>query len=170
MNDEAGYREFVNAHQQRLLRTAWLLTGSWTEAEDLVQTALVRCWPHWDRLVRQGSPEAYVRRAVTTSFISSRRRLWRREVATAAEDMPEAVHHGQMDRSDLRASLLHAVRSLPPRQRAVVALRYLQDMSEQEVADAMSCSVGTVKSQTSKALRSLRALPGLRPDLVGDLA
>ena len=160
MPDEVAYREYVGAHQQRLLRTAWLLTGDWAEAEDLVQTALVRCWPHWDRLARQGSPDAYVRRAVVNSFRSSRRRFWSREIATST--LPEPAVDGGESASDLRSDLIAAVRRLPPRQRAVIALRYLEDMTEQQVADALSCSVGTVKSQTSKALQTLRLLGGLQ--------
>lgn len=163
---EADYRRYVQAHQTRLLRVAWLLTGNWAEAEDLVQTALIRCWPHWERVTRQGSPDAYVRRAVVTAFLSSRRRFWHREVPTdALPDQP-----AQEAASETRSALLELVRSLPPRQRAVIALRFLDDMSERDVADALNCSVGTVKSQTSKALSALRALPDLRALISGDIA
>lgn len=159
MSLEEDFREFVAARQRGLLRTAWLLTGDWTAAEDLVQTALMRAWPHWRRLAGQGAAERYVRRIMVNSFNSGWRRRWRRETPTS--DLPHGHAPDAYGAVDLRQSLAAAVRALPPRQRAVVALRFFDDLTEAQIADVMGVAVGTVKSQTSKALASLRTNPAL---------
>ena len=152
-----GFEEFVVARRQALLRTAYLLTGQHQDAEDLVQVALVKAVPHWKKIA--GSPEPYVRRILAREAISRwRGRRWRElssrdlpDVLVAAPDVPE--------REALRTALLR----LAPRQRAVIVLRYYEDLTERETADALGISVGTVKSQSRDALARLR-------DLVPDLA
>ena len=147
------FSAYVEARQRRLLRTAWLLTGDWASAEDLVQTSLVKVWPRFEALAAQGDPDAYVRQVVFRTFVSWRRTAWRRErpvpgyVDVAA---PEQDH-------DLALVLREVLPLLPPRQRAVVVLRYLEDLSEQQTAQVLGCSVGTVKSQASRGLAQLRS-------------
>ena len=158
MDAAEDFRRFVEHRQRSLLRTAWLLTGDWHTAEDLVQTALVRAWPHWERVARGGGADAYVRRVMVNKSLDWRRRRWRGEVPT--EVLPDRSGAVGPD-VDVRHVLLRAVGSLPPRQRAVLVLRYLDDVSEADTAAAMGCSVGTVKSQAAKALAALRRHPGL---------
>ena len=151
------FAEFVAARQRALLRGAWLLTGDWASAEDLVQTALVRSWPHWRRLPDEHAAEAYVRRVMLNTYSSWWRRRWRGETPTA--DLPDRAAPG--DDTDLRAALVASLRLLPKRQRAVVVLRFFDDLTEANAAEALGCSVGTVKSQTAKALATLRRDPRL---------
>jgi RNA polymerase sigma-70 factor (sigma-E family) len=151
---EPDFREFVLARRKPLLRTAWLLTGDWHAAEDLVQTALVRCYPHWRRFAAN-NPDAYVRRAIVNVYASSWRRRWRGEIPTA--NLPEiSVEPDEYSAVDQRHVVLTALGQLPPRQRATLVLRYYEDLSEAETAVTLGCSVGTVKSQTAKALAQLR--------------
>lgn len=149
---EADFRAFVTARQDRLLRTAWLLTGDWPAAEDLVQTALARAWPHWGRVMGTAAAEAYVRTVLLNSFRKAWRRRWSGEVPTAA--LPE--HRAAATDVDGRLGLQRALAELPPRQRAVVVLRYFEDLSVAETAAALGVAGGTVKSQTAKALLHLR--------------
>lgn len=157
MDVEEDFRHFVVARQRSLLRTAWLLTGDWGKAEDLVQTALVRAWPRWGRVAAAGTPEAYVRRIMMNKAVDWRSRRWHGEVPT--EVLPEL--HSIGPDLDVRCALLDALRRLPPRQRAVVVLRYFDDVSEADTALVLGCSVGTVKSTASRALAALRRQPGL---------
>lgn len=158
MTTEEDFRTFVAARQGPLRRAAWLLTGDAGLAEDLVQTALIRSWPHWHKLTRDGAAEAYVRRTMLTTYSSWWRRKWRSEVPGP---VPESVGADPMAAVDVTASVRCALLSLPPRQRAAVVLRYFEDLSELQTAEALGCSVGTVKSQTSRALAALRSFPGL---------
>lgn len=158
MDIDEDFRSFVVAKQRTLLRTAWLLVGDDQRAEDLVQTALVRAWPHWRRVVSNGAgPEAYVRRVMVNLAVDWRRRRWHGEVSTQV--LPETASTG--GDVDLRLALVAALRRLPPRQRAVVVLRFFDDVSTAGTAEALGVSVGTVKSTTAKALASLRRAPGL---------
>jgi RNA polymerase sigma-70 factor (sigma-E family) len=148
---------FVRAASPALLRAAWLLAGDWPAAEDLVQTAFEKTWPRWDRLVDDRHRLAYLHRVLTNAFLRGKRRRWLGEVATG--DLP---HRAASDGSEdlvLRASVVAAVRELPPRQRTVIALRYLADLTEAQTAAAMHCSTGTVKSYSARALAALRADP-----------
>jgi RNA polymerase sigma-70 factor (sigma-E family) len=149
----AGFAEFVGARGQALQRTAYLLTNDWALAEDLVQTALARAYPRWGRIVRD-DPEAYVRRIVVNTWSSWWRRRWRGEVPT--QELPEHAAADVFAASDRRDALRVALERLPRRQRAIVVLRYHEDMSEAQVAHALGISVGTVKSQASRALAKLR--------------
>lgn len=138
-----------------------MLTGNEATAEDLVQTALANTWARWPRVERQDAPEAYVRRVMLSTFLTWNRRRWRDEVPVAAVPDRVAIGNAFAD-ADRRRSVLDALRELPRRQRAVVVLRFLEDLSEAQAADALGCSVGTVKSQTSKALARLRNCKQLR--------
>ncbi len=163
----ASFDEYVAARGADLLRTAYLLTGDHHRAEDLVQTALSKVWPRWDHVVaaEATSPHAYVRRVMLTTYIAWWRRRWTGEQPT--EHLPD---HGGRDESEvvaLRRDLLLALAALPRGQRAVVVLRYFEDLTEVQTAEVLGCSVGTVKSQASKALAKLRIDPALAPE--GDL-
>jgi RNA polymerase sigma-70 factor (sigma-E family) len=154
MGEQVAFQDFVVARRRALLRTAWLLTGDWHTAEDLVQTALMRCYPHWQRIASD-NPDAYVRKAIVNAHASSWRRRWHGERPTA--DLPDRPGSDEYGAADARRLLITALRRLPARQRAVVVLRYYEDLSEAETAAALGCSLGTVKSQAAKALASLRA-------------
>jgi RNA polymerase sigma-70 factor (sigma-E family) len=150
-----GFRAFVANRSAALVRSAWLLTGNEASAQDLVQTALAKTWVRWPTVIRQDAPEAYVRRVMVTTYLTWSRRRWRGERPVA--DLPElAESHDDFAVSDLRGAVHDALRSLPPRQRAVVVLRYFDDLTEAATAQLLGCSVGTVKSQTSSALAKLR--------------
>ncbi|SBT51114.1 SigE family RNA polymerase sigma factor [Micromonospora narathiwatensis] len=156
-----GFDDFVVTRSPRLLRTAFLLTRDWVSAEDLLQTALARAWEAWRRI--DGDPEPYVRRIIVNAYASSWRRRWRGELPTA--DLPETVveadpHAGLDDRD----RLWRALGRLPRRQRAVLVLRYFEDLSEVEIAGVLGCSVGTVKSQASRAVAKLRLDGTLTPE------
>jgi len=154
---DAGRRvpfdEFVAVRGQALQRTAYLLTGDWALAEDLLQTALTRAYPRWSRIERD-DPEAYVRKAIVNTWSSWWRRKWRGEAPT--ERLPETVAPDAFADADRRDAVRDALRRLPPKQRAVIVLRFHEDMTEAQVAALLGIAVGTVKSQTSKALASLR--------------
>lgn len=152
--EERGFRDFVVARQGALLRRAWLLTGDWASAEDLVQSALLRVWPRWGRVTASGQEDAYVRRVMLNLYLSGRRRRWTREAPTA--QLPEPVAVDGYGDVDVRVVLIRAVAALPPRQRAVIVLRFVEDLSELQTAHALGCAPGTIKSQTSKALATLR--------------
>ncbi|WP_354637124.1 SigE family RNA polymerase sigma factor [Kitasatospora camelliae] len=151
--DWAGFEEFVAVCGPRLLRSAWLLTGDRHLAEDLLQTALARCWPKWRRIADE-HPEAYVRRAMVRVHASWWRRRWRLEVPH--EFLPEEAGTDRYEEVELGHTVVQALRRLPRRQRAVVVLRYLEDRSVEETAALLDCSPGTVKSQSAKALSALR--------------
>ncbi|MEV5355821.1 MULTISPECIES: SigE family RNA polymerase sigma factor [unclassified Streptomyces] len=150
------FEEFVEACGPRLLRMAWLLTGDAHLAEDLLQTALAKVWPKWPRIARE-HPEAYVRKTLLTTHASWWRRRWRGEVPHG--EVPDRPAGGDpFTGVDLEQALSVTVRQLPPRQRAVLVLRYFEDLSIEETADVLGCRPGTVKSQAAKALRTLRGL------------
>jgi RNA polymerase sigma-70 factor (sigma-E family) len=155
--DRAGFDAFVTGRSPALLRTAYLLVRDRTLAEDLLQTALVKAWFAWDRL--EGDPEPYVRRVLVTTQISWWRRRWRGEIPT--DELPDSSS-GTRDQ-EAAQDLWLAVGHLPPRQRAVVVLRFFEDLTEADTAALLGCSVGTVKSQCSKALAALRLDPAVRP-------
>ena len=161
--DHASFDDFVASRSTRLLRTAYLLTHDRALAEDLVQTALSKAWFAWGRI--DGQPEAYVRRIMVNTYSSWWRRRWNGEEATAElPEHPAGASHGPDDvRVDERTDLWRALERLPKRQRAVVVLRFYEDLSEAQTAEIMQCSVGTVKSQASRALARLRIDPSLRP-------
>jgi RNA polymerase sigma-70 factor (ECF subfamily) len=153
VDHDDDFRDFVARRQRALLRTARLLTGSWAGAEDLVQSTLVRVWPRWHRLAGQPGAEAYARRVMVNLATDWRHRRWTSEVPT--DPMPDHVRAVARD-SDLPVVLARALLDLPARQRAVVVLRFFDDLSVEDTAAALGCTGGTVKSQTSKALATLR--------------
>ncbi len=157
------FAEYVSVAWTRLLRSAWLLTGDWQLAEDLLQTVLARAHGRWGRL-RTGSPDAYLRAMLATTYLSWRRRRWRGEVPTGA--LPEALDDDQQSTVDLQESVRRALTALPHQQRAVLMLRYHADLTETATAQAMGIAVGTVKAYTARALATLRLDPGLR-ELIG---
>lgn len=149
------FEDFVAARYDSLRRTAYLLTQDAALAEDLVQTVLAKCWLSWGRIK---DPGAYVHRTLVNTYIAWWRRRWNNEHPT--EELPESAHPGEDSLED-RADLGHALRRLPRKMRAVVVLRFYEDLSEAETAHLLNCSVGTVKSQTSRALAKLRIDPSL---------
>lgn len=161
MNEPPGFREFVEARSPALLRTAWMLTGDAALAEDLLQAALARTWPHWSRVVHGGHPDAYVRKVMLRLNASWKSRLWNRERPTASP-APSRLqpHPDEHSRADDRDLLLSALATLPLRQRQVIVLRFFDDLSVESVADLLDISTGTVKSQTAKGLLKLRACIG----------
>jgi RNA polymerase sigma-70 factor (sigma-E family) len=151
------FEDFVLRCGRDLQRRAWLLAGDWQAAEDLVQTALLRIWPTWSRIAGLRDPDAYVRRALMNAFLSEKRLRRSSEVPIArAPDRPGA---DAAELSDTRDVVVTALRALPPRQRAVVVLRYFDDLTEAQVAAALGCRVGTVKGYHSRALTALRRDP-----------
>jgi len=152
------FEQFVAARASALLRTAHLLAGSHHEAEDIVQTVLTRMFVRWRKLGDE-FPEAYARRAIVNAAVNMRQRLRRREISTA--DLPEVTGGDVAEAHAARDTMWRALRRLPPKQRAVLVLRYYDDSTETEIADLLGCSTGTVKSQAAKALAKLRSDPSL---------
>ncbi|WP_169953200.1 SigE family RNA polymerase sigma factor [Microbispora sp. H11081] len=152
--DEAAFDEFLAARSTALLRTAILVCGaSATDAEDMVQSALEKVYRHWPR-IRHDNPEAYARRVVVNGAISkARRRRVIQEITFAQPPETPVESHDP----GLRDVLLTELRKLPPRMRAVLVLRYWEDLSEAETAALLGCSVGTVKSQSARGLARVRA-------------
>lgn len=152
---EAEFTEFVAARGPALLRTAYALTGDEHAAHDLVQGALAKAFTRW-RQIHNG-PEQYVRRIIYNSHISAWRRVRRRELPVA--DLPEQASADEVDSATaVRLALRDALQALPPRQRAILVLRFLEDRSVEETARILGCRTGTVGSQTSRALARLRVL------------
>jgi RNA polymerase sigma-70 factor (sigma-E family) len=147
-----SFAEFVRARSSRLLRTAYLLTHDWPLAEDLLQTSLVKAWGAWRRI--DADPEPYVRRILVNTYSTWWRRRWLAEQPVAT--VPESALDDQQSALDARDEMWRALGRLPRRQRAVLVLRYFEDLTEAQTADVLGVSVGTVKSQASKALARLR--------------
>jgi RNA polymerase sigma-70 factor (sigma-E family) len=146
------FAEFAAARAGALIRVAYVLTGDQHAAEDLLQTALTKAAAHWGRI--HTAPEAYVRQVIYREQVSSWRRRARRREATMA-DVPDQA--AAVPDTEIRLSLQQALRALPPGKRAVLVLRYFEDLPEAQVASILGCSVGTVRSQTYKALTQLKA-------------
>ncbi|HJQ06108.1 MAG TPA: SigE family RNA polymerase sigma factor [Nocardioides sp.] len=155
--DKVDFDAFVAARSTALLRTAYLLTRDHAQAEDLLQTALTKAWFSWRRI--SGEPEPYVRKILVNTYASWWGRKWNGEVAT--EELPEPGVADATDSTGSAHDLWQALGRLPRRQRAVVVLRYFEDLTETETARVLGCSVGNVKSQCSRALTKLRIDPAL---------
>jgi RNA polymerase sigma-70 factor (sigma-E family) len=160
--DEQDFHDFVVGQWHALLRTAYLLTGDRGEAEDLVQSALVRVHRNWQRIERRDAPAVYARRVLVNLNASIWRRRRLREQPT--EQLPELPDADATEAHALRDELRRACLRLPPRQRAVLVLRYFEDLTEADTAATLGISVGAVKSQTSRGLDRLRVI------LAGDRA
>ncbi|MCX4816296.1 SigE family RNA polymerase sigma factor [Streptomyces sp. NBC_01239] len=157
-DDEREFREFVAARSKPLLHTAYLLTGDWEQARDLLQTALASTARRWSRLRDRQQPETYVRRAIYHAQTDRFRLLsWGKEMVTDKLPDPPAQAVDWADTVVQRHDIMAALRQLPRRQRAVVVLRYFEDLPDPEIAEILGVAQGTVRSQTHKALASLRA-------------
>ncbi|MFG2047271.1 SigE family RNA polymerase sigma factor [Micromonospora sp. NPDC048935] len=166
---EEQFREFVAARSAALLRTAYLLTGDWATAEDLLQTALTKTYLAWKRLGGIEAVEPYARRVMVNTSTSWWRRRWHGERPT--EVLPERAGVDEISQQLDRDLLWRHLRQLPHRQRAVLVLRYYEDMSEAQTAAMLDISPGTVKSQASRALATLRRRMGAdAPDLTATAA
>jgi RNA polymerase sigma-70 factor (sigma-E family) len=150
--EDRQFPEFFTSQYGRLRRLGFLLTGDWAQAEDLAQEALVRVWWRWSLVRRQAHPEAYARKVLVNRHRSLLRRL-RVEARHASQARVEAGDRGQPEQ---RLTVRAAIRRLPARQRAILVLRYHEDLPEREVARLLRIPVGTVKSSTSRALARLR--------------
>ena len=152
---DAQFAEFFEATWPRLFRTTYAVAGDRLLAEDALQTAFAKAYTSWSRVEAAQHPEAYVRRMAVNEVLSVVRRPWFR--AERATEAPEPAPAPSTEaRTVDRDALWQAVCSLPPRQRAVVVLRYYEDLSEAEIAEVLGCSRGTVKSTASSALANLR--------------
>ncbi|MEV0619170.1 SigE family RNA polymerase sigma factor [Nonomuraea sp. NPDC050404] len=154
-----GFADYVAQRGERLRRTAYLLAANWATAEDLVQTALTKAWMAWSRI--EGDPDPYVYRILTNIHASWWRRRWRnelphRQLPDTADPSDFASDAGERD------VLWTAIRGLSKRQRAVVVLHYFDELTLQQCADALGCSLGTVKTQLGRALARLRVNPEIQ--------
>ncbi|MGW9129465.1 SigE family RNA polymerase sigma factor [Streptomyces sp. NPDC055681] len=151
-----GFQEFARVTGPRMFRTALLMCGDWHLAEDLVQTALGKVFASWSRVLRADSPDAYARTVLMRTYFSYRR--LRRSAERPVAALPDAA--APEGDSALRVTLLHALATLPTKDRAVVVLRYWEDRSVKETADALGMSEGSVRVRCTRALTRLRALIG----------
>ena len=153
------FAAFVRGHGERHLRLAVLLTGDWHAAEDLVQASLVKLYQAWPRLETDADPDAYLRRIMVNTHRSWWRTRWRREKPVAA--LPEGTWAGDIaDAHATGAPFRQALARLPRQQRAVLVLRYFEDLPEAEIAALLGCSPGSVKTHAHRGLRALRGLLG----------
>jgi RNA polymerase sigma-70 factor (sigma-E family) len=153
---ESAFRAFALTRRPSLRRTAFLLCGDWHQADDLVQSALVKLYVAWPRIRDKEPPDGYTHRILVRCYLDERRRPWRRESPVETVDDFAAAGRPSDELLDLRAALGR----LPKRQRATLLMRFWLDESVAQTADALGCSEGTVKSQTARALNSLRELLG----------
>jgi RNA polymerase sigma-70 factor (sigma-E family) len=163
---DADFAAYMAARQPSLLRTAYLLTGDRHTAEDLTQTAFAKLYLSWDRVQRRELVDGYVRRILVNEHTSLWRRAWKRN-EHSTDTLPDQafvdVHH-----DGVNEALWEFMQTLPRKQRAVVVLRYYEDLSEAETAQVLGISVGTVKSQASRALAALRSRVQDNPVLAKD--
>jgi RNA polymerase sigma-70 factor (sigma-E family) len=155
------FDEFVAVRLSTLLRYATVLAGDPHAAEDIVQDVLIKAQPRWARISDLDVPEAYVRKMIINELMSTRRQMyarWRRERAHLPNDVDDRTEDVVQ-----RDALVQLLRRLPNRQRIVIALRYFEDMADSDIAALLGCSLGTVRSQASRALATLRVLPALEP-------
>lgn len=162
MSTDEDFEAYVTRHWATLVRTAVFLGCSTQDAEDAVQTTLVGCFRHWDRVRRADQVDAYVHRSLVNSLNKARRRRWRSEVAT--EHLPERPADDDGARVDARADLQRALGRLPRDQHTVLVLRYVADLSEQQVAATLGIPVGTVKSRAARGLAAIDQA-GLREEI-----
>jgi RNA polymerase sigma-70 factor (sigma-E family) len=152
---DTAFAEYFAARSASMRGTAYLLCGDWHRAEDLVQTAFTKLYLVWNRVARHEVLDAYVRRILVRTFLDERRRGWWRRERVGGED---AERPTPPDSAENRLVMLRALAAVPPRQRAVLVLRYWEDLPIDEVAALLGCSAGTVKSQAARGLDTLRGL------------
>lgn len=153
---EAAFRAFAAAEMSGLLRPAYYLTGNWDDAQELVQASLVKMYLAWKRLPADVDHHLYLRKVLVNTFRADLRKGWRRKEVLSVEAGSHAAYDVDLpEERDYQRGLLLA---LAPQQRAVIVLRFLQDLSVRQTADCLGVTEGTVKSQTSDALKSLRAM------------
>jgi RNA polymerase sigma-70 factor (sigma-E family) len=170
VDDDEGFRDFVRARLAGLSRVAYLLTGDHHAAEDLVQAALVKVAARWARVSAADNPDSYVRKVMYHEHVSAWRRRRRHVLEQPIAQPPERPGPRDEAEDAIRRLLLQrALAKLTPRQRAVIVLRFFEDLSEADAAAALGVSTGTVKSQTHHALGRLRALAPELADLINDL-
>ncbi|MFC7529400.1 SigE family RNA polymerase sigma factor [Actinoplanes sp. GCM10030250] len=154
---EAEFREFVGARMESLRGLAYLTCGDWQVAEDAVLSALARLYAKWNRV---GNHDAYARTAVVRAAIDETRRPWWRREQSHSHAMPDPAEPDGTHVVDERLRVREALSGLPPRQRAVLVLRFLEGLSVQQTAEALRCPAGTVKAYTSRGLGALRQILG----------
>lgn len=159
MADDEGFRDFVHARLGWLSRIAYLLAGDRHAAEDLLQNTLIRLSSQWSKVVRAGTPDAYVRKLMYHEHVSAWRRARHLRAEYSTAELPDGAAGPDLAAETVRRLLLEqALAKLTRKQRAVIVLRYFEDLSEADAAEALGVSIGTVKSQTSHALSRLREL------------
>ena len=168
--EATAFTEFMSARSATLFRTAYLVVGDHQLAQDLLQESLIKTYVAWPRLRDVSSAEAYTRKTIVTTAISWRRRRSFHERPT--DVLPDMAVPDPGEAVTTHASMVAQLRTLPPRQRAAIVLRYYEDLSEAQTAEVMGCSVGTVKAQVSTGLKRLRDRSGanLYAALLGDEA
>ncbi|CAM5610113.1 SigE family RNA polymerase sigma factor [Streptomyces griseorubiginosus] len=150
---EREFREFAEARQTQLRRSAYLLCGDWHQAQDLTQTALMKLYAAWGRVTRDGNVDAYARTILTRTFIDQQRKQgWREESVSEPPDLPSTASATP----ELRLMMQEALMELPPRYRAVLVLRFWEDWTVEQTAHALRVSPGTVKSQSARGLARLK--------------
>jgi len=149
------FAEWMGARQPALQRTAYLLAGDHHTAEDLVATTLAKVYLAWDRIDRREAVDAYARRILVNENNSLWRRAWRRR-EISSDEVPDWIEHHDDHDEGSAAQVWRLLATLPPRQRSVLVLRYYEQLSEAEIAEALGVATGTVKSQASRALAALR--------------
>lgn len=154
-SQDLDFRAWASARREPLRRTAYMMCGDWYLADDLVQDAMARLYAVWGRVVRTGDPEGYSRRILLNLLIDERRRPWRRR-EVQRDTLPDPAPVPETD-DNLSSVVVEALTAVPPRQRAVLVLRFYEDRSVEETAAVLGCSPGTVKSQTAKGLSNLRS-------------
>ncbi|MET8203020.1 SigE family RNA polymerase sigma factor [Micromonospora taraxaci] len=152
---DTAFAEYFAARSGAMRGTAYLLCGDWHRAEDLVQTAFVKLYRVWNRISRHEVLDSYVRQILIRTFLDERRRGWWRRERVGGEDAEQVA---PPDSPESRLLLLEALACVAPRQRAVLVLRYWEDLSVEDVAALLECSPGTVKSQAARGLDTLRGL------------
>jgi RNA polymerase sigma-70 factor (sigma-E family) len=154
--DEQEFAEYFAARRDAVRRTAYLLCGDWHKADDLAQTAFVALHRRWKKIRDRAATDAYVRKTLVRALIDESRRPWRRERQTDVLPEPSSDGPGLAERVATREDLLAALKEVPPKQRAVLVLRFFEGLDVGEAARALGCSEGNVKSQTARGLANLR--------------
>jgi RNA polymerase sigma-70 factor (sigma-E family) len=157
--DDAGFRDWMIVRSSTLRRKAFLLCGDWSSADDLVQDVLVAMYPRWSRIVRGGNVDAYANRVLVGKVVDARRRPWRRErFVSSVPDSIDFTSERAIAAVDERdGPLVSALAALPAGQRAVLVLRFTDDLTVEGIADVMGIPAGTVKSRLSRGTEALRA-------------